>query len=122
MLFIYCVKIRKKEAGSSPYIFTDEIIEAAAREVARGLSVSLGGFSGGKCLKLEVTSKGGAGRTIWRVKDKYLTLLLARSKKDPVGKNMTPKNPKFTEALMRAFAWSESDLLSGDFEVIEIGD
>lgn len=120
MFFIYCNKIRKKEAGNTPHIFTDEIIENAAQDVMHGLGISLGGHEGGKCVKLDVTSKGGAGRTVWRVKGEYITLLLARSKKDEVGQNMTPKNKVFVEALNKAFLLAETDLENGDFEIIEL--
>ena len=120
MFFIYTAKIRKKEAGLFPQIFSDEVLKASALEVAKGLGIPLGGFKGGKCVKLEVTSKGGAGRTVWRVHGEYIILLLARSKSDPVGENITRKIPIVEEALEKAFDWAETDMDNDTFDLVEL--
>lgn len=75
-----------------------------------------------KLAKLYLTTVVGARRAVFLIdaetKDGFFLML--RSKKDPIGANITIKNPQFKETLRKYLLLLKEDLKKKQFEVFEI--
>jgi hypothetical protein len=76
---------------------------------------------GTRLLKGYATTPRGPRRVVYllAVEDGTLFLLFYRGKNDPVGENISPKNPVFTRQLEKHLDLLQADLSGKKFDVIE---
>lgn len=99
-------------------------VEALKRSSRVELATALKGSDlpkGSRLLKVYATSPEGARRVVHllAVADETLFLLFYRDKNDPVGANITIKNPDFRKQLRKHLQLLHDDLEAGAFEVWE---
>lgn len=75
-----------------------------------------------KLIKLYMTTVVGARRAVFLVdlKSGDVFFLLFRSKNDPIGENITIKNPKFKVTLLKYLVLLNEDLSNNDFETLSL--
>ena len=120
MIAIITKTILHREIQPNRQIFSSAVIMKSLLKLKSGLGVVIGGLASGKLTKLYVTSLGGAGRMAWLLRGDRALLLLARGKNDPIRENITFKNQDFVAAVVSRLASVEADILSGDFQEIEV--
>jgi hypothetical protein len=95
----------------------------AAKKAKDGLGIPMSGApANSKLIKIYLTSKQAAGRSVFLVKLKegYIIPVVVRLKKDDVGKNITPKNKAFTAVLEKNLRLIAQDLDSGNFDLLSL--
>ncbi len=123
MKFILPDFIVRHELGPVGGAFSLESIFEAARKVSCGLGVSIGKAPArARFFKIALTSKGGAGRVLFMMRDHKgcIIPLLIRTKKDKVGKNMSPKNVFFREAIKKNLMKIQKDIKNGEYETLDL--
>ncbi len=123
MLLILPASIVVNELDPVKEFFPIATIIKAARKAQAGLGTEIRGApSGGRFLKVYLTSKTTAGRALFllHVQDQQITPLLIRTKHDRVGNNMSPSNPAFVTATNKNLRLAIKDMSDGFFETVEI--
>jgi hypothetical protein len=121
MSIVVSHQIRKKEFGSTiPDDARDVIIRSARVSLATPIPIK-GLPAKTRILKAYATSPQGPRRIVFllALDDGSLFFLFYRDKKDPVGANISPKNPAFASQLKKHLALLRTDLDSGAFDIIK---
>lgn len=126
MKLIITSSIKRSEIKPLKNVFSLSLLKFAAEKSLKGL---------GDCLKspaklpftslqkIYLTSPGGAGRAVFliTVGDDVSVLVLLRLKKDKlIGSNITTKNARFNEVVLKNLDLIHSDLENGDYEEFEL--
>jgi len=120
-MLIITSSIDKKEFQPFKNIFTLEILKKAAVQSLSGIGIDLkksGKIPNTKLKKMDITSKGGAGRVIFLLEmNNYdIFLVMIRRKNDKkIGSNMTMKNKFFYQELEKNLDLILHDLKNDDY-------
>jgi hypothetical protein len=121
MALIVSRQIQRKEFGTKIPVEAKEVLIRSAR-VALATPIAAKGLPPAtRLLKAYATSSQGHRRIVYllSVNDGTLFLLFYRDKDDPLGANITPKNPIFAAQLEKHLSLLQADIASGDFEDID---
>lgn len=118
MTVVIAFGIQKKEFKHGKIPPKD--LEILLGAYAEGISVSIKGESlpkGSRLVKLYVTTTEGARRIVFLVDVESATgfFLFYRGKNDPIGKNISIKNPAFRKRLVQYLDLLQSDIHAGRY-------
>lgn len=119
MTIVVSHRIRRKEFKRG--IIPAEDLEIIRDAYAEGIMTSIKGDAlpkASRLVKIYVTTVAGARRIVFLVDVATGTgfFLMYRGKNDPIGENITIKNPVFRECLLKYLAFLEEDIGAGTFE------
>lgn len=131
MIIVFSSSILTRESAEWGRVFTDEDIRKAARKAVHHAGVHhstpttkiLGGASGGGLLiKVDLTTKGGAGRSLFLLRSSsgMIAPLIVRPKASKFGKNLAPENPLYEHEVHLALHYLATDLTNGNYRVEEV--
>lgn len=122
MPIIVSHQIRKKEFGPRIPPEVKSVLVRSAKVALATPIASKGLPPSTRLLKAYATSPDGPRRIVYllAVDDGSLFLLFYRDKNDPVGSNISPKNPDFTSQLKKHLALLLADIESGKFDEIPL--
>lgn len=131
MIVVLANSILSRERAKWGRVFTEaDICKAASKARYHALehrstktTKIIGGATGGGLLvKVDLTTRGGAGRSLFLLKSSVnmIAPLLVRPKTDKLGKNLAPVNPIYEYEVQTALAFLASDLASGNYARCEI--
>ena len=121
MAIVIAKRIREREFGGEITSEAQEVLRRTSRAALATPITGKGLPPGPRLLKVYATSPGGARRVVYllAVEDTQLFLLFYRDKNDPVGRNVSPKNPAFATALRQHLALLREDIAAGQFDQFE---
>jgi hypothetical protein len=122
MSIVVSQKIRAQEFGREIPAEARDVLVRAARVCLATPLASQGLPAGTRLLKAYATSSHGPRRIVYllAVDEGDLFLLFYRDKNDPVGENVSPKNPAFQKQLKKHLRLLREDIEANRFEVLEV--
>lgn len=121
MKLIFSHRIKKRELGKNP---DSHDLEVIYRSCKKDIYDPINGEipAGTQLIKVYATSTSGAKRIVFLLEmetgDRFF--LFYRDKDDEIGENVTIKNPLFRETLHKYLDILAEDIVSNDFESVEM--
>lgn len=121
MSIVVSHQIKKKEFGGE---LSQDCIKALKRSGRVALAAPIAGVAipaKTRLLKGYATSAKGPRRVVYllMVEDGTLFLLFFRDKNDSIGQNVSTQNPLFVKTLAKHLTMLESDIKTGNYEVLD---
>lgn len=122
MSIVVSQKICAQEFGRAIPADAREVLIRSARIALATPLAGQGLPSGTRLLKAYATSTSGPRRIVYllAVEEGDLFLLFYRDKNDPVGENVSPKNPEFQKQLKKHLRFLREDIEANRLEILEV--